>query len=216
MGTTPRLGKPYVFATWITKILASENQCHYAPWFKSHFKYDKWPDLNFNCAAWTAEHNELVSRWQATLENAGYTVRSESQNDIRLHGHTAILAAKPDLVAYRPGEIRISDGKTGKQRHSDFWQVLIYMLGFDKTRPEALMGARLHGEVVYREGVTPVSQEELTEVRKQAIFAVLREMGSDTPPRRVPSRQECSFCDLPDCPDRVKEEEAVLATAEEF
>jgi hypothetical protein len=59
MATTQRNGLPYIWVTWLTKLLAGEDQCQYAPWFKAHFKFDK-VDRGFDLAAWTAEHAAMV------------------------------------------------------------------------------------------------------------------------------------------------------------
>ena len=31
---------PYIWVTWLTKLLAGEAQCDWASWFKAHNKYD--------------------------------------------------------------------------------------------------------------------------------------------------------------------------------
>jgi len=32
---------PYIWVTWLTKLMAGEAQCEWASWFKAHHKYDK-------------------------------------------------------------------------------------------------------------------------------------------------------------------------------
>ena len=41
----------------------------------------------------------------------------------------------------------------------------------------------------------------------QNLGALIRRLAADKPPARVPSRQECRFCDITaaDCPERVDE-----------
>ena len=34
---------PYVWVSWITKLLAGEVNCEWAPWFKAHHTYQKVP-----------------------------------------------------------------------------------------------------------------------------------------------------------------------------
>ena len=39
----------------------------------------------------------------------------------------------------------------------------------------------------------------------ELLTSILRRLAAEAPPRRVPSAQECRFCDITakDCPDRV-------------
>src|SRR3977135_4475098 len=122
MATTPRAGKPYCWVSWVRKVLAGEGQCQYQPWLKAHFRYDKRLDTNFNLAAWTRDHTVLVEARATELRADGWTVTLEAENAFKLHGNTAILSGQPDLIAVRDDAALVVDGKTGQQRHSDFWQ----------------------------------------------------------------------------------------------
>jgi len=214
MATTPRGGKNFVWVTWLSGVLAGDKQCVWAPWFRSTFRYDKRPDGSFNLAAWSADHSALVNTRRHELEADGWTVTLESENAFRLHGKTAILAGKPDLIARRGTHYLVVDGKTGKQRHSDFWQVLIYLVALPKT-----FGAgQWRGEVCYKDQRIQIEPEELTPERVEQIYGLLRTCGSPERPLRTPSKQECHFCDITasDCPDgevmRVGDTAIVLAS----
>ena len=187
---------PFIWPTWITGLLAGDKQCRWAAWYRAHYRYEKRPDQNFDSAAWTASHNALVQRRKAALEADGWRVTLEGQNDFKLVGRTAVLSGKPDLLAFKDGQALVSDEKTGKKKNADFWQVLIYMLALPRKRSDLV---RLRGEVVYSDDlVVPVAPEELTPQRSEQIFAMLRLVGGDEPPERVPSENECSFCDIAD------------------
>lgn len=211
MATTPR-PFPYVYVSWLTKILAGEAECVYQPWVKSHFKYQKRPDTSFNLAAWTADHSTLVASRAKALEQDGWTVTLEDANSFQLLGKTALLAGKPDILAVREGEALVVDAKTGQQRHSDFFQVLIYMLALPRVRGDCV-GVR--GEVTYATHRIPVSSEELTPAIEAQIFALLRTMGDSERPPTVPSERGCAWCDVADCRDRFVGERA-MARASEF
>lgn len=211
MATTKRAGLPYIWCSWLTKILAGEAQCLYQPWMKAHFRYDKRPDSTFNLAAWTTEHDALVNARAATLRDDGWSVTLERQNAFQLFGKSAILAGQPDIVAVRNGETLVIDGKTGQQRHSDMWQVLVYMLILPRVRENL---TNLRGEVCYRTHQVAVDAEELTPARSEAIYGLLRTVGGDRQ-ATAPSQKECRFCDLADCRDRFVEHE-VKAVAAEF
>jgi hypothetical protein len=213
MATTPRPGVPYIWVTYVSKLLAGEQQCLYASWFRSHFKYDKRPDTTFNLAAWTAEHDALVKARADGLRREGWLVTLERQNALKLYGKSAILAGQPDLVAVRDGVTLVVDGKTGQQRHSDFWQVLIYMLVLPRVREDL---GQLRGEVCYRDHRIAIEPEELTPARSEAIYALLRTIGAAERPPTTPSEKECAWCDIADCRDRFVTTGERHAVAVEF
>jgi hypothetical protein len=202
MATTKRPGVPYVWCSWLVKALAGESQCLYQPWLKAHFKYDKRPDTTFNLAAWTAEHDALVQTRAKELRSQGWIVTLERQNALKLQGKTAILAGQPDLVAVRDGDTLVVDGKTGQQRHADWWQVLIYMLILPRVR-EDLVGLR--GEVCYKDHRIAVEPHELTTARAESIYALVREVAATIPLPTMPSQKECAWCDIADCQARYVE-----------
>jgi hypothetical protein len=212
MMATPRYGSCWIWPTWITGLLSGDKQCHFAAWYRSHYKYDKRQDSTFDSAAWTAQHNALVISRKDELEADGWTVTLEGQNDFKLKGKSAVLSGKPDIIATRNGQTLVVDCKTGKKRNSDWFQVLLYILALRRLRPEL---KAIGGEVCYSDGPVPVHPEDLTPEREEQIFAMLRLVGGDERPAHVPSKFECSFCDVAECTERWtapdKEPETVAA-----
>jgi len=146
----------------------------------------------------------------------GVDVYREKENEFKLYGSSAILSGKPDLVTVSFEPVRrqrfaiVYDVKTGKRRRSDWWQVLIYMLALPRCVAR-YKDARLLGDITYKGGEHErIPSEELTAARSGEIFAMLRAVGGDFPPKRTPSASECSFCDIgpEDCPERVELEPA--------
>lgn len=215
MATTPRTGKPYVYVTWLTGLLSGDKQCVWAGWFRAHFRYTKAVAKTFNAAAWSADHNRLVAMRRAELQADGWTVQTENENQFRLEGETAVLAGRPDLVAWRGDKALVSEAKTGCQRASDWWQVLIYLFALPKIRSN-LRG--LAGEVCYETARVPVAREELTDARRAQIAALVRRVASEGWPERTPSLAECARCDISrdDCPERVEDVGAVPILTSEF
>lgn len=62
--------KPYVWASWITKLLAGESQCAWAAWFRAHHRYDKLP-RDADLAAWTSGHTAMVGERSRVLTEDG-------------------------------------------------------------------------------------------------------------------------------------------------
>jgi hypothetical protein len=203
--------------TWVSGVLAGDRQCQWAPWFRAHFRYDKADAGSFDLAAWTADHTVLVSTRAAELTREGWLVSFENDNAFRLHGQTVTLSGKPDILARRDNEALVVDAKTGKQRHSDWWQVLIYLMALPRTFPD-LAHVRLRGEVCYRQHRIAIEPEELNVARREQIYDVLRMVGHADPPERTASPNECGLCDITaaDCPAKVMVEESAAATAAEF
>jgi CRISPR/Cas system-associated exonuclease Cas4 (RecB family) len=199
-----RTGKPYIWATWLAKLLDGGQQCVWSAWFKAHYKYDKFEEQAADLVKWNRDHTKLMAAKRRELEADGWTITTEDQNAFKLEGSAAIVAGKPDLIATRAGRVLVVDGKTGRQRESDIWQVLLYLYAVPKSRPD-LPTDQLEGEVHYRDGDVALTLLELTPERLAQIVALVKTISSDTPPPKVPSRGECRRCNvgIKDCPQRV-------------
>ena len=148
----------------------------------------------------TALLNERITNWEV----GGFDVDVEAQNRFDLHGKSATLAGRPDLVARRDDEAVIVDAKTGHDGPSHAVQVMIYLYAVPKAI-ERYRSLKLRGQVTYRDHTVRISAEAVDEQFIQNLGALIRRISSDEPARRVPSRQECRFCDITvaDCPERV-------------
>jgi hypothetical protein len=119
---------PFLWVSWLSKVMAGEKQCEWSCWFRSHYTWNKVPS-GLDLAKWTADHTQLLRARRAALEAEGFTVYTEDQNSFTLMGKTGIeVSGKPDIVAIRGEEAYVEDCKTGSPRHFDHFQVLIYML----------------------------------------------------------------------------------------
>jgi hypothetical protein len=199
---------PYVWPTWLSKILGGENKCRWAAWYKTQHKYAKLPptkDREEFLTEWTAKHDAMVEARVKILraEDAPPVLRVEDEGAFHLRGKSVTLGGKPDIVALYPDKAVVYDQKSGKRRGSDHWQVLIYMLALPLTwLPK---GMQLLGFVEYRDGLAPV--RPLGRPERGEITSLLAEVGdpnSSSP--RVPSTRECSFCDILNCPERATAE----------
>lgn len=195
---------PYVWVTWITKLLAGENQCAWAAWFRAHHRYDKLP-RDADLAAWTSEHTAMVGERSQALVADGYDVYREEQNSFTLKGRSgAVLSGKPDIVAVKGQDVRMVDCKTGAPRNSDQLQVMLYLFALPLT-DASYRNKRLVGEVVYRAGAVTIPGGAVDEAFKQQLAKTLQLITSNEPAARVPSYGECRFCDISrkDCPGRI-------------
>lgn len=199
---TRRPGKPYIYVTWLAKLLGGQ-QCVWSAWFKAHYKYDKFEEQALDLAKWNQDHTRLMAARKRELQRDGWTVSTEEQNEFKLKGATAIVAGKPDLVAVKGDRVLVVDGKTGRERESDIWQVLIYLFAVPKSRPD--LPTTLEGEVHYPHGDINLTPAELTPERLAQLVALIKTVAGDAPPVKKPSRDECRRCNIgvKDCPQRV-------------
>lgn len=209
--TARRNGKNYCWVTWLTGLLAGDDSCQYAAWYRAHFTFVK-VERAFDLAAWKASHAAMVEARAAELRAEGWTVRIEDQNKFRLEGRTLIIGGKPDIAAFKDDQVLVVDCKGGKVRASDYWQVLVYLYALPKLEPEGLLPARTYrGEVCYSTHRIPIEPEELSADKRQRIESTARTVGAEDRPYKVPSGRECGFCDLSqnDCPERMAPVEQV-------
>ena len=198
---------PYIWVTWLTKLLSGESQCEWSSWFRAHHKdYDRVPS-DFNIAAWTVEHNDLVRERRETLRDEGYEVFVEDENAFRRTGQTGIVVSgKPDILAIRDGVGVLEDCKTGRPRTSDQLQVLVYMLLLPIGNPRC-SGIELSGRVMYKSGSVEIPAEGLDGGFRERFVQLVRKVGGDKPLAKAPSWSECRYCDIgpSDCLYRVQE-----------
>jgi hypothetical protein len=192
---------PFVWVTWLTKLLAGENECEWALWFRSRYKFDKLAS-GFDLDRWRSEHDALV-QWRAEKQREqGFEVRVEDENGFRVEGQSGTtIAGKPDLAIFAEDSVTYEDCKTGKRRDSDHIQVLLYAMLTRKYLKSPISGA-----VVYTDGIEQVDMERLPALT-EAFKAIMARVNADTPPPRKPSAAECRYCDIPKfyCPDRIQD-----------
>jgi len=204
---------PYVWVSWLTKPLVGEETCRWRLWFKAHNKFDKVPS-DFDLARWTADHTQLVNSRADQLRADGYAVFLEGQNDFVVTGaNGAKLSGKADIVAINEEDSCVIDCKTGKERHSDKLQVLLYMLMLPRTVNHC-RGRVLRGEVRYTDHVIPIDPSAVDDKFKAMLRTYMDMAASDQAPPKAPSHSECRFCEITsaDCPERIDEPTAATET----
>ncbi len=165
--------------------------------------------VDFNQAQWLLDHTALLNGRRANWEVGGYDVDAEAQNSFALRGRSATLSGKPDLIAHRENEAVIVDAKTGHNSPSHVVQVMIYLYAVPRAL-ERYRDAKLRGQVTYRDHTVRIPADAVDDQFVQNLGALIRRLSAGEPARRVPSQQECRFCDISaaDCPVRVDEASA--------
>lgn len=186
----------YIYATWLSRLLAGINSCEWAPWFKSHYTGYTKAKSDFDFAQWRSDHHKLLRQVQNELFNYRGTTLLEDQCFFRLKGRSgAILAGKPDLVHFSGTTGTICDVKTGQPRESDQLQVMTYMWALPLARKE-FRSISFDGIVVYTDQQVAIPARAIDEDFKSQIMALIQRVSSFDQPQHQPSRAECNFCDI--------------------
>ncbi len=165
--------KPFIWPSWITKLIAGEDHCHWKSWLKSHYQYyDKTPST-FDSAMWNVKHTTLLRSRVDVLTGMGHRVLIEDQNSAKLDycsnaGDNCVISFKPDILAFGQepafsghGDVgivefaEIADAKSGKPKTSDSVQLWLYMILLPLAVPD-YANTKFSGCVVYKEGVPNV------------------------------------------------------------
>ena len=77
---------PYIWATWIARLLAGESHCEWAGWFRAHYQDWERPPSDFDQSKWMMDHTDLVNQARESREKLGYTVYTEGQNSLPAQG----------------------------------------------------------------------------------------------------------------------------------
>jgi CRISPR/Cas system-associated exonuclease Cas4 (RecB family) len=215
---TPRR-EPFIYVTWITKILAGDQSCEWSAWFKAHYSdYEKQP-RDFDIKVWTSRHGEMVRQRAGELQKEGYTVFLEDQNKFTLKGASATLQGKPDIVAVRESDqdYLVIDCKSGKQRDSDTFQVLIYMMALPLAHP-ACKGKVVRGQLEYPKPEDRTDIDVLPKKTLELITSTIQRVAQAQPLPIVPTYRECRFCELTsaDCTKRVDTDTQAPVTSSLF
>lgn len=214
-----RTGLPYIWVTWLTKLLTGEASCEWAGWFQAQHDGKSWTALpgDFDSTTWQIEHTAARNKYQENLEDRGFDVSTETQNYFHLKGRTATVGGKPDLIARKQNRGIIADIKTGQPRSSDHVQVMLYMYAVPRAFPEKYRDVGFEGRVVYGEREVPVPSSAIDDKFVERFADLIRRLASENPARLVPSFGECRFCKIPatECPDRV-EEDTSTASVDDF
>jgi CRISPR/Cas system-associated exonuclease Cas4 (RecB family) len=200
---------PYVWVTWLTKLMVGEYSCEWAAWFRTQHENDSWEKVpsTFDQAAWQVEHTALVRQIHSDLEEAGYAVFVENQNRFALRGAAATLGGKPDLIATSQGKGIIIDAKTSKPSPSHHVQVMVYMYAVPLALRQYL-GVSFDGKVIYKDHEVNIPNSAVDEKFVNNMSGLIQRLASTTPARKVPNSVECGFCDITsaDCPERAADD----------
>lgn len=209
-----RANGPYVWPTWLTALLAGEASCEWRAWFHVQHDSRSWVRVrdgdDASLTQWRIRHTELLRTRAEHYEGQGCTVTIEGQNDFMVNFEGATISGKPDLVAWKDGEVIIEDAKTGQPHASHQVQVMLYMLLLRQAQPR-FADASMRGVVSYPDHEVDVPTNMVDEFFEKALRGLVGRLAAPEPARKVPSAGECRFCPIgrDNCPERVEFQPAV-------
>ena len=200
--------KPYVYVTWMARLLAGTRSCEWASWFKTQHEGWTWKKMpsDFDLAAWTMRHAALVKVERDRLEAEGAEVFAEQQNHFKVRGRAATLSGQPDLVSVSAERVVVHDIKTGEPNAADAAQVVLYMWALPLAKPR-YRDTELEGRVVYADHAVDIPASAVDDAFKANTVALIERIAAESPTRKTPSHRECGFCEITaeDCSDRIEE-----------
>ena len=177
------------------QVLIGENSCEWAVWFKAHYQDWTRTPSEFNQTEWMLNHTALLNKRKANWKQVGFDVNIEGQNSFELHGRSATLAGQPDLITRRDEEAVIIDAKTRHESPSHIVQVMIYLCAIPGAL-EPYRNLKLSGQVTYLDHTARIPAEAVDDQFIRNLGALIRRLAYERPAKRVPSEQECRFCDI--------------------
>ena len=215
-----RTNGPYIWMTWLTRLLVGEQSCEWASWFRANHEGWSWakvPDT-FDNTTWQMSHTAQIHAVRARWEDLGYRVYTEGQNAFTLQGRSATLGGKPDLVAVRNGSGVVIDVKSGKDSPSHCAQVMLYQYALPKALQQ-YRGLTFSGVVDYPDHSIEIPASAISEGFVAQLADLIGRIASMTPARKVPSQWECQYCNITgaDCLERMEAGvEVQVSTTDDF
>jgi len=198
----PRRGRPYVYATWLSGLLAGSDRCWWRVAYQAQHKYKKLPEDPERAAflaEWTVIHDGMTEARAAELRADGWDVQVEDVGAFKIRGAGGDLHGKPDIVATKGRDVLVIDCKSGKRRDSDAEQVRVYVFAL------RLLGrGEVRGEIQYRDGRIAVRYETADGERVAAAMRAVTDSKATFKP--VPSAYECGRCQIAACLARYRAE----------
>ena len=216
-----RSSGPYIWVTWLTKLLVGENSFEWASWFKAQHESGSWNKLpsDIDFTKWKIRHTEALNGIRDELKTQRFSVSLEGQNKFSLRGGTAVLGGQPDLVAVGSGMSAgtIVDVKTGRPRSSHNAKLILYMSAVLRAL-DRYKGFTVNGKLVSQDREVSIPASEVDSEFVASVASLIPRIASSDPPIRVQSISECRYCDISsvDCQERAAGDDLMEGTTDDF
>ena len=205
---TVRRDQPYLYPTWLAKLMSGEISCEWAVWYRVHYKDWARPPSDFDEARYTMEHTRLLREMRSKRDPGTERIYVERQGSFwYTHPSGIRISGTPDLVTTGPNGNCVYEAKAFSQRPYHKIQTMIYMYCLPRSERMEFFGRTFSGEVQYVEHAAQIASEEVAGRFEEQLNYWMTLLSSNDPMERFPSEQECRFCNIGkvDCPDRMAE-----------
>ena len=134
---------PYIWVTWLPRLLSGEGSCEWAAWFKAQHEGSSWARTpsDFDQAGWLMDHTALLNEQREVWEKRGCSVLTEAQNSFTLRGEQRQPGREARTWSPSAGDgVTVIDAKSGRPSPHHAIQVMIYMYALPRAL-EAVQGA---------------------------------------------------------------------------
>jgi hypothetical protein len=198
---------PYIWVTWLTKLIAGEAGCEWSLWFRARYRYEKLT-AGTDLTRWTKEHDELVQDRAETLVFG--SVKPTLEQYLTVRGKVVTVSGRPDIRYETEAGAVFEDCKTGLRRDSDHVQVLLYAWLY-----RLQTGFESAGRVIYPDEIVDVDMSRLGAIALDA-KRLLDLCSIVVVPAQRPSSRECRSCNIGPayCRSRDLDQDSVFVTTE--
>lgn len=199
---------PYLYVTWLAEHMTGTLMCDFKLWFKANYKNWAQPPNDFDTASWMMAHTRLLREMIAQVPE-GRTLYIEDQGSFWATYNGVTISGKPDLVLVHEDSqtVIVQDAKTGKPSPKHEAQLQLYMWFLPTKFPE-LRRYRFSGELVYSNHPNKSVPYPERKLFVSALDAATTVASAVKAPRKLPSEQECGWCNITreDCDERIETE----------
>ena len=190
---------PYIWVTWLAKIMSGDITCQWQGWFLTQNKLTKKQPNNFDLADWKINHTKMLTELKEKLIKDKYMPILEKPIKYNIPNSDAVICGKPDCVIENKDTVIVYDCKTGKERDSDQVQIKLYMYLLSKGE---FSEKKIKGVVLYKD--KEIEIKDLPENFEENFNFFVERLISAEPSTKNPGG-DCRFCDIikDDCPERV-------------
>ena len=190
---------PYIWVTWLAKIMSGDVSCHWQGWFPSHNQLTEKETSDFDMAGWSIDHTKMLTELKEKLTEEGYNPIIEYPIKYKIPGSHIEIAGKSDCIIEEKDKIIIYDCKTGKESAVHQVQVMLYIYLLSKSK---FSKKQIRGIIKYKDKEIEISQ--LSENFEESFNFFINILSSVKPPTKNPG-DDCRFCNITknDCPERM-------------
>jgi hypothetical protein len=203
---TVRRDQPYLYPTWLAKLMAGDVSCEWAVWYRVHHRDWSRPPSDFDQAKYNMEHTKLLREVRLERDTGRERLLLERQASFwYTHPSGIRLSGTPDLVSLSERENCIYEAKAFTPRAYHRIQVLIYMYCMPRSENVAYYGKSFAGQLRYQDHSSRIEPDEITGQFEEQFNFWMDVLATEKPLEKFPSAQECRFCNIgkADCPERL-------------